>query len=96
MSFDPEDFWKGEYLLECFEHLRDRSHRIRLDGIREGIVERTFDIRFSDTIIGRREAGAHEHLSKVWIEYSHLRYILCIVDIGRSPRLCDDFYRFFE
>lgn len=82
MTFDPEDFWEGEYFLQGIEHLRDRSSWIRLDGIREGIVDRTFYIGLMDTIIGRRETGAHEHLPKVRIEHRHMRDILRIVDIG--------------
>ena len=82
MTFDPEYFWKGEYFLQCVEHLRDGSRWIRLDSICEGIVDRTFYIGLMDTIIGRRETGAHEHFPKVWIEHRHMRDVLRIVDIG--------------
>ena len=96
MAFYPEDFWNREDFFEGSEHLRDTASWIGLDHIGERIVDRTLDIRFIDPIIGRREAGSHEHLPKVGIEHRHMRDIFRIVDIRISLGFGDDLERFFE
>ena len=96
MSFDPEYLWNGECFFENLEHSRDASRGVRFDHVRERIVNSTFYIRFSDTIIGGRETRTHEHLTEMRIESRHVRDIFLIENEGNSMGFCHNFDGFLE
>ena len=96
MSFDPEYLWNRECFFENLEHSRDAPSGVRFDHVRERIVNSTFYIRFSDTIIGGRETRTHEHLTEMRIESRHVRDIFLIENEGNSMGFCHNFDGFLE
>lgn len=96
MTLDPEDLWYREYFLEDPKHSGNTSCRIRFDHICEGVVNGTFYVRLSDSLIGCRETGSHEQLTKVRIERGHMRDIFLIEDECYPMCFSDYFDRLFE